>query len=196
LSKGGCYAKGIRARAPWDRATDGAAGTLAWPEFLVKVRRIERGRLFRHNVAGDLPGVDGSIDKRMLSGLVAAARGKRGFTYTHKPVFGARYAGNRDAIRKANENGFTINLSGNNLAHADRLADLAIAPVVTVVPSDSPDKLLTPAGRVVQVCPEQTGKVPNCAACGACAAANRRAIIGFRAHGIATRAADAVARGE
>ena len=192
-----CYAESnIRTSEPWARATAGAAGTLAWPEFLVKVRAIERGRLFRHNVAGDLPGVDGSIDKRMLDGLVTAARGKRGFTYTHKPVFGARYAGNREAIRKANAEGFTINLSGNNLAHADRLAALNIAPVVTVVTSDAPDKILTPAGRVVQVCPQQTGRVPNCAACGACAAANRRAIIGFRAHGNNEARADAIARGE
>lgn len=194
LKAKGCYAKGIRTREPWDRASNRGKGTMPWKQFLVHVRAIERGRLFRHNIAGDLPGDNGKVNRTMLKGLVAAARHVRGFTYTHKPVFGTAFKANREAIRDANRDGFTINLSANNLAHADRLADLGIGPVVTILPADAPEKLLTPAGRVVQVCPEVTGKLPNCAACGACASATRRAIIGFPANGIHEDAADSIAR--
>ena len=159
--------------------------------FVARVRALPRGTMFRHNVAGDLPGMADKLDRPKLSSLVAAVRARKlvAWTYTHKPVLGPRYAAARDAIRDANANGFTVNLSANTLRHADMLADLAIAPVVVVLPADAPDKVHTPAGRVVQVCPEQTGKLPNCAACGACAAAGRRAIIGFRAHGVGAKAA-------
>ena len=40
---------------------------------------------------------------------------------------------NRRLIAAAVEAGFTVNLSADNPAHADRLADLGIAPVVTVL---------------------------------------------------------------
>ena len=38
-------------------------------------------------------------------------------------------------IKEANQNGFTVDLSANNLAHADKLKALNIAPVVVVLPS-------------------------------------------------------------
>lgn len=85
----------------------------------------------RHNQAGDLPGKGGEIDAEALQ-LVEANQGKRGFTYTHKPMTAANMA----AVKAANDSGFTVNLSANNLTHADELAALAIAPVVTVLPED------------------------------------------------------------
>jgi len=82
------------------------------------------------------------------------------------------------------------------LPEADAKADAQCGPVVVLVPIGSPDKLLTPAGRTVQVCPAETAAKLTCAQCGACAAAGRRAIIGFPAHGATARKADAIARGE
>jgi len=43
---------------------------------------------------------------------------------------------NRRLIAAAIEAGFTINWSADNPAHADRLAELGIAPVVTVLARD------------------------------------------------------------
>src|SRR4051794_18229441 len=40
---------------------------------------------------------------------------------------------NRRLIAAAIQAGFTVNLSADNAAHADRLAELGIAPVVTVL---------------------------------------------------------------
>lgn len=56
--------------------------------------------------------------------------------YVHFTAAGAftLVATNRAAVAAANAAGFTVNLSGNNVAHADALAALAIAPVVTVLP--------------------------------------------------------------
>jgi hypothetical protein len=55
--------------------------------------------------------------------------------FTHKPVLGDDRLAveNRRLIAEAIAVGFTINLSADNAAHADRLAELGIAPVVTVL---------------------------------------------------------------
>jgi hypothetical protein len=85
--------------------------------------------------AGDLPGADDAIDGRLLRQLVIANRGKRVIAFTHKPVLpdSATATRNRCTIAAANTVGFTINLSANNPAEADRLVDLEIGPVVTIL---------------------------------------------------------------
>ena len=109
----------------------------------------------------------------------------------------------------ANSAGFTINLSADNPARADALANLQIAPVVTIVAHDyvrqvvrrrakrRPDKWAetigewrdriaalprhTPAGRRIAICPATYRDAP-CQSCGACAQP-RDAVIAFPAHG-------------
>jgi hypothetical protein len=82
--------------------------------------------LWRHNQAGDLPHKGGTIDQTLVPRLVKANSGRRGFTYTHHNV--AQHKANRELVAWAVGQGFTINLSGNTLAHADQLADLGVAP--------------------------------------------------------------------
>jgi len=189
LKGAGCYpSAGFRTKRAWDMA-DGPRA-LDWDTFCARVAVLADGTLWRHNVAGDLPGVADAIDAPALAALARANAGRRGFTYTHKPMTPE----NATAVRDANAAGFTVNLSADNLAEADALAETGAGPVVVVLPSDAPDRLETPAGRVVQVCPEQTGARKSCAECGACASARRRAIIGFRAHGTQVAKANAVAR--
>jgi hypothetical protein len=105
--------------------------------------------------------------------------------------------------------GFTINLSANNPAEADALADLEIGPVVTILAHDyarravrhraksrpdewaetiaqwrdriAPLPVRTPAGRRIAICPA-TYTAATCKSCGACAEP-RQAVIGFPAHG-------------
>lgn len=198
-NSGGCYAESGRLALHWRRVTEGKRGD-TWPQFLSQVRRVATpGQLWRHNQAGDLPGVGNRINSRQLFQLVRAAGTSRGWSYTHKPVLGETPTAtrNREAVRKANSSGgLTINLSGNSPGHADQLAELAIGPVVTVLPADSPARgNTTPAGRKIVVCPAQTHPGVTCSSCGLCAVRNRSVIVGFLAHGTSKRKASAIAAG-
>jgi hypothetical protein len=190
----GCYAQASRNIRPlWKRLDAGAYKFgLTWFEFLAKVRALPPGQLWRHNQAGDLPGTGDALDTKALSALVKASAHTKGFTYTHKPL--AR-AAERAAVARANRTGFTISLSGNNPTHADTLADLAVGPVVTVLPDTIRGnvKLHTPAGRRIVVCPATYRPDVTCASCRLCAVASRKVIVGFPAHGAAHKRASAIA---
>lgn len=188
-NSGGCYADGGPLRIVWDKVTDGRVG-VDWDTFCNDIATLPADTLWRHNQAGDLPGIGDAIDAKALAKLAKANTGKRGFTYTHKPM---HTKGNREAVRKANQTGFTVNLSGNNLSHADDLADLGIAPVVVVLPADQTANTVTPKGRKVVVCPATVRDDVSCKTCGLCQRM-RDAIVGFPAHGNAIRKADAIAR--
>lgn len=182
----GCYAEFHLLRHWWAKAS--TLGLL-WRGFLKLVRELEPGTVWRHNEAGDLPGFGDELDVRALGSLVRANAGRRGFTFTHKPLRSAR---ERRAVRDAVRAGFVINLSADSLVDADRLADFAIAPVAVALPSDSPTRgLRTPAGRPVAVCPAQTRET-TCADCQLCTRAERAGVVGFLAHGQARRSVDQV----
>jgi len=189
----GCYAKQGPLAWHWRKVNEGKRG-VPWADFLGLISSIAPGSLWRHNQAGDLPGEGDDIDSGMLAQLVRANQGKRGWTYTHKPVTGnsPQAVGNAASVRHANRNGFRINLSADNLAEADELADVDCGPVVVVLPSDSPHTVKTPAGRKVVVCPAQRGSV-TCADCGLCAA-SRSVIVGFLAHGRSSKKVESVCR--
>lgn len=191
LKKNGCYADGGPLGLFWRKVTERKAG-LAFADAIAQIRALPKGTLWRHNQSGDLAGAGDQIDATALDQLVGANRGKRGFTYTHKPVHSLA---NQLAIRAANAAGFTINLSANTLAEADRLAALQIAPVVVVLPADATRATTTPEGRKVAICPATISEGVTCATCGLCALRDRKAIIGFPAHGSAKRKAEAVAKG-
>lgn len=203
----GCYALNRPLSIHWRKLSSGERGA-SWDVFLQRVSEIPQGALWRHNQAGDLPSKDGRIDMEMLRQLLDANRGKRGWTYTHWDVLGDGDAQNRDAIRAANAGGFTVNLSADNLAEADQMSELKIAPVVTVLNSEYGRRkketvvewrervkalgLRTPAGRPVQVCSAATGNM-TCAQCGICARTERReTIIGFPAHGNGRKKVDEI----
>lgn len=190
FKKSGCYADGGPLALFWGKVSRGDAG-VSWGEFCGQIAGLPEGQLWRHNQAGDLPTYDGqSIDHGEFWSLVEANKGRKGFTYTHH---NPNHASNGAVIRDANRHGFTVNLSGNNLAHADELASLAVGPVVAVVAEDHPEHSLTPMGRKVVVCPEQTGKAKSCATCALCQKADRAVIVAFRAHGVSKRKAIAIA---
>lgn len=190
-NSGGCYAAAGPLALHWRKVTDGAAGG-SFAAFLESVRQIPAGQLWRHNQAGDLAGAGDALDTDALDQLTDANAGRRGFTYTHKPL---RDASERAAVARANAGGFTVNLSANDTAHADRLADLAIGPVVVVMPRDATENATTPAGRKIVICPATQRDDVSCATCKLCARADRAAIIGFPAHGASAKRADAIARG-
>ena len=189
----GCYAKYGPVGMHWRKLDKGESkNAVEWPQFILQVKSLSRGALWRYNQAGDLNGVSDVIDTVKLSQLVNANKGKRGFTYTHYPMFNVD---NAIAVHLANINGFTVNLSGNDIGHADKLKALNIGPVVVIMPRDADKVIHTPEGNKVVICPaENTSKV-NCLTCGLCQKADRDYIIGFRTHGTAAKTVELIARG-
>lgn len=193
----GCYADGGPIKIHWRKVTEGERG-MNFDEFCGEIKQLPKNQLFRHNAAGDLQGKNNVIDFPALKKLVKANKGKRGFTYTHKPVLIEDVTdshlttrekwqvvfNNRNAIKFANDNGFTVNLSGNNLSHADKLKALNIAPVVSVVPIDQ-KTTKTDDGNKAVVCPAISKDNVSCVTCGLCQVGKRGAIVAFPAHGFA-----------
>ncbi len=134
LYDNGCYAETGALAMHWNRVSRGLAGG-SWSEFCGKIAALRPGRLWRYAQAGDLPGYGAAIDGILLRALVIANGGRPVIAFTHKPVLGDDpiAAENRRLIAAAVEGGFTVNLSANNPAHADQLAALGIASVVTVL---------------------------------------------------------------
>lgn len=188
-SGNGCYAASGPLALHWAKVTRGDAGG-SFDTFLDQIRALPDGQLWRHNQAGDLTGDGKHLDGEKVWALARANDGKRGFTYTH---YDPRDGFNGQVISEANRRGFTVNLSANDLTHADTLADTNTGPVVVVLPADATQNTMTPAGRKVVVCPATIRDDVSCATCGLCARL-RDAIVGFPAHGTGKKKADAIAR--
>lgn len=183
-NRAGCYGDGGPLAIHWDKVSNEDRG-IDWLSFLDQIKKIPEGQLWRHNQAGDLARNGHKIDEKKLGELVDTNRGRKGFTYTHHLVEGESDSAkhNRSCVFLANQAGFTINLSGDNLAHADRLFALNIAPVTVLLPHDFKGTTLeTPAGNKVIVCPA-TYKNTVCMVCKLCAKKTRDYIIGFPVHG-------------
>jgi hypothetical protein len=205
LKGAGCYAEHGPLRLHWDNVTRGEKGG-SIDEALLPIRRLARGKVWRYGQAGDLPGVGDEIDETALEKMTAANRGKRGIVFTHKPPT----AENVSAFRKALEGGLTINLSANNLDHADELAETGL-PVVAVLHSDYQRRRIgtrwletlaefksrlkdlpkrTPSGRRIAICPATYHDI-DCETCALCSNPNRNgAVVGFPAHGSRRRGMD------
>src|SRR5215467_1977010 len=74
---GGCYA----GYGPLGMLWRAMRNSKSWQHLLSSVAALPQGQLWRHNQAGDLPHNAQVIDSAMVSDLVAANQGKRGFTY-------------------------------------------------------------------------------------------------------------------
>lgn len=185
----GCYAERHVLGMHWRRLSRGEGRH--WTAFCEMVRELPKGQLWRHNEAGDLPGLGESVSESQVIELVGAARHTRGFTYTHK--LGASLPVNErefhfTLLRYLNSNGVTVNLSIDDFSQLDDYARYGL-PLTTVLPEGSPRVSYTKAGKKVIVCPAQVippsgGTSPSCASCGICQS-NRpeRAVVGFLAHG-------------
>ena len=186
LKAAGCYAKHGHTGIHWRKVTAGERGT-DWNTFVSKVRHLPKGGIWRHNVAGDLPVNNAKVDATMMRQLLRGNRGRGGFTYTHHdPVE------NAEIIAESNRYGFTVNLSSNNVTEADTLADMDIAPGVTLLPTDSAKVTYTPKGRKVVRCPAETSEKVTCQSCRLCQKTDRP-IIGFTPHGSGKKVTEKVA---
>lgn len=185
--KQACYAKGGPLAIHWKRLDKETGKSYSWDEFCDIVSKLPKDQLWRHNQAGDLPGLDETIDTAALQKLVEANTGKKGFTYTHKPLVGTNLA----AVKAANLSGFTINASANSLEQADIFIEEDI-PVCVVVPSDSPKQGVTPKGNKWVTCPAQLSDKVSCSNCKLCQRSDRSVIIAFRTHGARYKLANTI----
>lgn len=187
-----CFANHGPLRIHWDAVTDGRRGE-SWEALCGSVSRLPLAIMIRYAQAGDLPGDGVVIDFDALLMIARAAWGRQMFGYTHYPM---TLAWNALAVETAIGLGFVINVSANDLWHADELKGLTSAPVVVVLPRDYPHTGgFTPGGHRVVVCPAQTQEGVTCQTCKLCASAKRKSIVGFLAHGTKARQAEAIARG-
>ena len=180
-----CYAEDFYTSMAWNKVPQRGGDLAALCE---SIAALPPGQLWRHNVAGDLPGEGEAVDPAALGEIVKANIGRRGFTYSHKKSL--------DAIEWAQQAtawGFTVNLSADDAGEADTLADSGL-PLTCIVPMDTPEKTTTPGGLPIVICPAQTRDNVNCSTCQLCQRADRQVIIGFRAHGSRAKVADAKAR--
>ena len=186
----GCYADSGPLKLHWDKVTRKERGD-DWSTFIDKIKELPTGSKWRHNQAGDLPGDMEKLDAEKCIQLAKANKGKRGFTYTHYDVLDNFQ--NAITVNIMNHLGFTVNVSANNLDHADQLCDLDIAPVATVLPIEQTTNTVTPKGRKVVVCPATYKDEVSCADCMLCEKRDRKVIVGFPAHGTSKRKASAIA---
>jgi hypothetical protein len=200
----GCYAKGGPVSMIWSALTEHSPGSVWRNEqgarfqsltnrYCYEIAQLPAGQGWRHGQAGDLPGTNEQIDARALRRLVRANKGKRGWTYTHKPMFAGEHVteGQASANRRA-------------VAHAnayppihwrsDGLLALNIGPVAVVLPSTVHGRtdIFTPNGTRVVVCPATYQKETRCVDCMLCQR-QRTCVVGFPAHGNAKRRASNVA---
>ena len=144
LKNNGCYAEIGPVAWHWKKVTEGTRGE-SWESFCNKISELKDGQFWRHNQAGDLMGDGDIIDQNALRDLIAANSNKKGFTYTH---YDPLYKKNAEIIKEANDNGFTINLSANNLKEVDVYVSLNIGPVVTILPKDAEKVTKTAHGNI------------------------------------------------
>ena len=191
LKKAGCFADGGPLQLHWEQVSQGKRG-VSFDDFLLQVAALPRGSEYRHNQAGDLPPdktQKDTIDAVKLAALAAVIRRRRikGFTYTHYPVIDNEI--NQAAIKAANDDGFTINLSANNITEVDQLLALKIAPVAVIMPLNAPKVSFTDQGNKIVICPAQTNKKTTCVDCMLCAKSDRAFSIGFYPHGASAKKA-------
>lgn len=190
----GCYGSLGPMAWTWNKLTQNKIG-VNFSQFISAVRDIPVNQIWRHNQIGDLPGKGNRVNSTQLKSLVMANKDKKGFTYTHKPVTGQTKTvkSNRKIIKFANNNGFTINLSANNISEVDKLVKLKIGPVVAIVPENSPKTIFTKGGNKVITCPATYSNV-NCASCKLCSK-QRSVVIAFPAHGMQKGKVNLIASG-
>jgi len=180
-----CYGEHFRTRIAWDRIKEHGK---SWEEFLYAVKRIPRGALWRHNVVGDLPQRSGTINRQMMRGLVAANKGRRGFTYTHHVLTPA----NIKTLQDVNAGGLTVNVSCETEAQVDKARALGLPAVIVRSRATGYQKNeTTPDGHPIRQCPAEISDM-TCAECGICARPLRLTVVGFTAHGGGAKRVEAV----
>ena len=168
----------------------------SWSVFLTALGNLKSGEKWRDQEVGDLPTQESKkvrISKNRIKELATAAEHTQGWTYSHHKVLPRPWENhdsetvihNRESIKYLNSgNGYTVNLSADNLAQADEKLALGIGPVcVTVPPNTVKDKTTnTPGGATVRQCPHEYAGT-QCIDCSWCKDKDRKFVVLFTGHG-------------
>jgi len=193
LIDAGCYAKSGPLALHWSKVSDSQEKrSIDESEFLTVIKSLPKGQLFRHNQAGDLPHVNGEILPEFVGKLLKAAKGKRGFTYTHHDL---NSNDNLRIVQDCNLEGFTVNHSADNVKAAIKAYKrFSNVPVVTLLPLEAPNVQTVDNVKIV-ACPAEKSDKISCSNCALCAIPDRDYVIGFRVHGTQKKKANIIAVG-
>jgi hypothetical protein len=188
----GCYAENFPLKIHWDSVTRNDRGQ-PLPQFLASIESLPEDQLWRHNQAGDLPHTGGRISRRFVRRMIAANRGKRGYTYTHHDL---NKGENLALIRQANRQGFAVNVSTETELAADAAVVAGLPAVLAVPDTETRTAWNSPAGNRVVVCPAQRpDSTVTCATCAICHTRPAKLIVAFIAHGASKAKASAAIAG-
>ncbi len=174
---GGCYGTG----RIFTLATK-HAGTVNVDEASAKVRRgkDQRAKYLRDRVVGDVLTDAGKLDRAYVRGIarIATDNDLIAFGYSH-----AWRQFTRADVTFLRRSGYVMNASTETHEGAARAVALGLPTVL--VEDDAPEGTQV-AGRRLVTCPAETRDYVSCASCGLCANPNRRVIIRFHTHGVAS----------
>jgi len=186
-----CYARFGPLGMHWRKIGPDGRGD-NWTAFCNRITKMVAGQLWRHNQAGELPKLENDsdgpdrLDAAKCFELSEASEHTKGWTYTHyNPIV----LSNAAVIGEMNSvNGMTVNLSADSLNEADEYAALDIGPVCVLLPRDAPTVgNKTPNGLPIVTCPAQTNEDMSCDKCRLCQVRDRKSVVGFLAHGTASK---------
>lgn len=187
-----CYARFGPLGIHWKKVSKGDRGG-NWDLFCRAVARFWKGQPWRHAQAGDAPkdkelsdDKTDRIDRDKFIQLGKAAKHTKGWTYTHYDMEDQH---NAEVVRDMNKlGGLVVNMSADSLTQADTYYQLGVGPVATILPKDAPSRgNKTPGGVPITICPAQEVDDMSCARCMLCQKKDRKVIVGFRAHGTASK---------
>lgn len=169
-----CYAKKSYLNVHWSMVTRGERGT-DYPTFTNSIRKLPYGQLWRHNQAGDM-----HKDVQYVDQLIAANRGRRGYTYTS-------WTYSDELFIRAKREGFTINKSCYSASSAAFAVSWGIPAVFSGAPVEYRDVTAwTEFGVRFVVCPTKrnspAAKKVQCATCQLCHTRPDNVVIVFPLH--------------
>ena len=90
-----------------------------YKELLKNISSLKPGTIWRACVAGDIPANNkGAISRTYINGIIKANQGLKGYSYTHHKL---DIGHNIQYLKKANNQGFTINVSCETESQADNV---------------------------------------------------------------------------
>lgn len=183
LYNNGCYAQSGRANLTTSRLN---SSEIKFPLAVMKIhaekiRQLSGRRMLRLNVVGDCDFDEGAKILAQAAKEHTEKCGMPVFTYTHGHETKRESWGEISVLRSCETFGQV------KKAHKDGFAS------AMVVNSHDSDKAVKHEDFTIIPCPQQTGRVANCAACKLCAQGDKlhakKAVIAFAIHGArATRA--------
>ena len=182
----GCYAESGPLNLHQLKVTAGERGT-DWAGFLANIAALPAGQFWRHNQSGDLYRPGNAIGRKMLSQLVEASAGKKGYTYSHHK----RTPLVIQAFKAATANGFTVNASCESEGEADAAMADGLRAVFVAPSTETRKQWTTAGGNRAVVCPAQRMEGMNCDTCRLCHARPSNIAIVFLAHGSQKKKVDA-----